>query len=190
MRGIPGRRLGIKDVAHSQPPPAPGTTHAHTHMHAHTYVPYIGLIAVVLSCQVPGGAPVGDPDHGDFFPIAGQVARGRAEAWALGAPTQGVCNTEAPTAVGAGWPRGPLAAGRKLRGLSSGRYIHTEGLLWPVLAWPKGDWLGVLSRPASDRPSGRREPPAHTHRLIPLPPSPLGQRSSWLRGRAQAIHQS
>lgn len=64
------------------------------HMCHLTHIPYVGLVAVVFPRQVACRAPVRDPDHGDFFPVAGQVARGGAETWALGASAQGVCNPE------------------------------------------------------------------------------------------------
>lgn len=55
-------------------------------------LPDVGLVAVVLPRQVPGGAPVGDLDHGDLFAVASQVAWGGAEAWALRASAQGICD--------------------------------------------------------------------------------------------------
>ena len=88
---------------HTHTRPIEGGLHyTYTHTHTHTHIPYVGLVAIVFSCQVPGRAPVGDPDHGDLFPVAGQIAGGRTETRASGAPTQGVCNTEAESAVGEG----------------------------------------------------------------------------------------
>lgn len=79
---------------------------------------------------------------------------------------------------GVGWPRGTPAAGRKLRGCPEAgtpKLRARSGQHWHCLG--ETGWES-LPGPASDHPRkwAEAEPPAHSYRLIPLLPSPLGQR--------------
>lgn len=53
--------------------------------------PDVGLVAVVLASEVPGGALVGDAHHGDLLAVAGQVAGCGADTALLGILNGCIC---------------------------------------------------------------------------------------------------